>query len=77
MVHPLALATVDALPFALVGAVVAFLGGRRLAGPGLGLLLAGLGGGALLIGLAAVSLADGDERPLVCSRTAVDILFLR
>ncbi|WP_276260361.1 hypothetical protein [Haloglomus litoreum] len=71
----LVIATADALPFALIGTLVAFLGGRRLAGTGFGLLGAGLAGVALLVGLAAISLARADERPFVLCRTAVNLLW--
>jgi hypothetical protein len=69
------IAAADALPFALVGAVVAFLGGRRLAGPAFALPVAGLVGVALLASLGAISLSRVDDRPFVCCRTTANVLW--
>jgi hypothetical protein len=68
-------AVADALPFAVVGAVVALLGGRRLAGPAFGLSVAGLVGVALLVGLAGISLTRVADRPFVLCRTTVNLLW--
>jgi hypothetical protein len=73
--HSVIIAAADALPFALVGAIVAFLGGRRLAGPAFALPLAGLVGVALLASLGAISLSRVADRPFVCCRTTANVLW--
>jgi len=69
------IAAADALPFALVGAVVAFLGGRRLADPAFAVAVAGLVCVALLASLGAISLARVDDRPFVLCRTTANVLW--
>jgi hypothetical protein len=69
------IATVDALPFALVGVVLAFVGGRRLAGPSFAVTVAGLVGVALLAGLGALSLSRVEDRPFALCRTTANVLW--
>lgn len=69
------IATADALPFALVGAVAAFIGGQRLADLAFALPVAGLVGVALLASLGAISLSRVEDRPFVLCRTTANVLL--